>query len=292
MAGQVDRARAVFERAAALRQRRRPARRGGRPAHRRAARQLPPGLQPHRTGQRRLGHRRGGAAGRRHRGPGRRLDGASATRGREGRRNASGRSKMTDPARESRLARVLGLPGPDGRAGLKPGRANGNHGGTDRILGSLGASGALKVVCAPSVHDATADCADARRDGVPGTRSHDAAPCRSGRAEPDAGRHLPRPRWSGPRGRRGRQRRRGAHLRRVRRGRRRARRRAAPSGVGRGDRVGVRIPSGTIDLYVAILGILVVGRGLRPGRRRRPRRAGPHWCSTRPTSPPSSATTW
>ena len=43
--------------------------------------------------------------------------------------------------------------------------------------------------------------------------------------------------------------------------RRRARRR---SGVGRGDRVGVRIPSGTTDLYVAILGILLAGAAYVP----------------------------
>ena len=42
-----------------LRQRRRSARRGGRFDHRRAARQLPPGLQPHRPGQRGLGTRPG-----------------------------------------------------------------------------------------------------------------------------------------------------------------------------------------------------------------------------------------
>ena len=63
LADQVDRARAVFERAAGLRQRRRPAGRGGRPDDRRAARQLPAGLQPHRPGQRRLGDLRGRAAG-------------------------------------------------------------------------------------------------------------------------------------------------------------------------------------------------------------------------------------
>jgi non-ribosomal peptide synthetase component F len=35
-------------------------------------------------------------------------------------------------------------------------------------------------------------------------------------------------------------------------------------GVGRGDRVGVRIPSGTTDLYVAILGILLAGAAYVP----------------------------
>src|SRR6476646_4402194 len=35
-------------------------------------------------------------------------------------------------------------------------------------------------------------------------------------------------------------------------------------GVGRGDRVGVRIPSGTTDLYVAIVGILLTGAAYVP----------------------------
>ena len=35
-------------------------------------------------------------------------------------------------------------------------------------------------------------------------------------------------------------------------------------GVGRGDRVGVRIPSGTTDLYVAIVGILLAGAAYVP----------------------------
>ena len=51
------------------------------------------------------------------------------------------------------------------------------------------------------------------------------------------------------------------------------RRRLAGAGVGVGDRVGVRIPSGTADLYVAILGRPRRRRRLRAGRRRRPRRA-------------------
>ena len=46
-------------------------------------------------------------------------------------------------------------------------------------------------------------------------------------------------------------------------------------GIGRGDKVGVRVNSGTTDLYVAILGIVLCRRGVRPGRRRRPGRAGP-----------------
>ena len=49
--------------------------------------------------------------------------------------------------------------------------------------------------------------------------------------------------------------------------------RLAAAGVGRGDRVGVRLPSGTCALYVAILGVLAAGRRVRAGRRRRPRRA-------------------
>ncbi len=48
----------------------------------------------------------------------------------------------------------------------------------------------------------------------------------------------------------------------------------AAHGIGRGDRVGVRIASGTTDLYVAILGISAAA--YVPGRRRRPRRARPH----------------
>jgi non-ribosomal peptide synthetase-like protein len=35
-------------------------------------------------------------------------------------------------------------------------------------------------------------------------------------------------------------------------------------GVGRGDRVGVRIPSGTVDLYLAILGVLAAGAAYVP----------------------------
>ena len=54
MAGELDRARQTFENGARLRQRRGPARRGGRPGHRRDARQLPAGVQPHRPGERRL----------------------------------------------------------------------------------------------------------------------------------------------------------------------------------------------------------------------------------------------
>ncbi|GAB3582324.1 non-ribosomal peptide synthetase [Amycolatopsis endophytica] len=41
-------------------------------------------------------------------------------------------------------------------------------------------------------------------------------------------------------------------------------RRLAAEGVGRGDRVGVRISSGTVDLYVAILGVLAAGAAYVP----------------------------
>jgi len=40
--------------------------------------------------------------------------------------------------------------------------------------------------------------------------------------------------------------------------------RLAEAGVGRGDRVGVRLPSGTCDLYVAILGVLAAGAAYVP----------------------------
>ena len=36
------------------------------------------------------------------------------------------------------------------------------------------------------------------------------------------------------------------------------------AGVGRGDRVGVRIPSGSVDLYIAILGVLAAGAAYVP----------------------------
>ncbi|MGW1258966.1 Pls/PosA family non-ribosomal peptide synthetase [Streptomyces sp. NPDC002513] len=42
------------------------------------------------------------------------------------------------------------------------------------------------------------------------------------------------------------------------------RRRLADAGVGRGDRVGVRVPSGTNDLYVAILAVLAAGAAYVP----------------------------
>ena len=44
-------------------------------------------------------------------------------------------------------------------------------------------------------------------------------------------------------------------------------------GVGKGSRVGVRIRSGTTELYVAIAAVLLAGRGVRPGGCRRPGRA-------------------
>jgi non-ribosomal peptide synthetase component F len=36
------------------------------------------------------------------------------------------------------------------------------------------------------------------------------------------------------------------------------------AGVGRGDRVGVRVKSGTLDLYVAIMGVLIAGAAYVP----------------------------
>jgi non-ribosomal peptide synthetase-like protein len=41
-------------------------------------------------------------------------------------------------------------------------------------------------------------------------------------------------------------------------------RQLAAAGVGRGDRVGVRMPSGAVDLYVAILGVLAAGAAYVP----------------------------
>jgi len=40
--------------------------------------------------------------------------------------------------------------------------------------------------------------------------------------------------------------------------------RLGAAGIGRGDRVGVRIPSGTVDLYIAILGVLAAGAAYVP----------------------------
>src|SRR4029077_18533839 len=40
--------------------------------------------------------------------------------------------------------------------------------------------------------------------------------------------------------------------------------RLAEAGIGPGDRVGVRVRSGTVDLYVAILGIVVAGAAYVP----------------------------
>ena len=73
---------------------------------------------------------------------------------------------------------------------------------------------------------------------------------------------------------RDRRRQHGPDLRGARRGGPRGRGRRSPvAGIGPGDRVGVRIPSGTAELYMAILAVLARRRGLRAGRRRRPRRA-------------------
>ncbi|NUR25255.1 MAG: AMP-binding protein, partial [Catenulispora sp.] len=40
--------------------------------------------------------------------------------------------------------------------------------------------------------------------------------------------------------------------------------RLAAAGVGAGDRVGIRVPSGTVDLYIAILGVLTAGAAYVP----------------------------
>src|SRR5581483_642690 len=42
------------------------------------------------------------------------------------------------------------------------------------------------------------------------------------------------------------------------------RRRLAAAGIGAGDRVGVRMPSGDVDLYIAILGVLAAGAAYVP----------------------------
>ena len=47
----------------------------------------------------------------------------------------------------------------------------------------------------------------------------------------------------------------------------------AARGIGRGDRIGIRMPSGSYALYVAILSVLAAGAAYVPGRCRRPRRA-------------------
>ncbi len=62
-AGEVDRAEALFDKLVSLRQRPWPVGRGDRHRERRAARQLPPGVQPHRLDHRRLGNRQGARAG-------------------------------------------------------------------------------------------------------------------------------------------------------------------------------------------------------------------------------------
>ena len=51
-------------------------------------------------------------------------------------------------------------------------------------------------------------------------------------------------------------------------------------------------PSGTAELYVAILGVLAGRRGVRARSTPTTPTSGPGWSSARPTWPPSSATTW
>ena len=53
-------------------------------------------------------------------------------------------------------------------------------------------------------------------------------------------------------------------------------------GVRRGDRVGVRMPSGSRELYVAILGILAAGAAYVPVDADDPPTSAPTWCSARP----------
>ena len=60
-------------------------------------------------------------------------------------------------------------------------------------------------------------------------------------------------------------------------------------GVGVGDRVGIRIASGTADLYIAILGVLAAGAAYVPVDADDPDERA-DWCSARPTSARSSST--
>jgi non-ribosomal peptide synthetase component F len=64
-----------------------------------------------------------------------------------------------------------------------------------------------------------------------------------------------------------------------------------PLGIGVGDRVGVRIRSGSTELYTAIVGILLAGAAYVPVRLMRTTRTSAHApCSPRPPSPRFSAT--
>nr|WP_246087004.1 hypothetical protein [Nocardioides humi] len=58
----------------------------------------------------------------------------------------------------------------------------------------------------------------------------------------------------------------------------------AELGIGPGDKVGVRLPSGTTDLYVAIMGSSSPARPTSPSTPTTPR-SGPGWCSARRGSP-------
>ena len=55
----------------------------------------------------------------------------------------------------------------------------------------------------------------------------------------------------------------------------------AARGIGRGDRIGIRMPSGSYALYVAILATLAAGAAYVPVDADDPESA-PHWCSARP----------
>ena len=70
-------------------------------------------------------------------------------------------------------------------------------------------------------------------------------------------------------------------------------------GVGRGDRVGVRIRSGTVDLYVAIMGVLLAGAAYVPVDADDPderarlvfgEAASPRWSATTWSSPTAACT--
>ena len=100
------------------------------------------------------------------------------------------------------------------------------------------------------------------RSGAPHV---DPAPVEGGSARPDTGRHLPRDRR--PTSRTAPALDNGAEVLTYAEFAEAAdevARRAARAGHRRGDRVGVRIRSGTIDLYVAIIGILLAGAAYVP----------------------------